>query len=123
MKVLIVDDEQDVKQLFEQKFRREVRAGQLEFVFEFSAQAALDYLDHHATSEIGVVLSDINMPGMSGIDLLRESKARFSNLKFVMITAYSDESNYQAAIKYGSDDYLTKPVDFALLRNKVFHLH
>ena len=123
MKVLIVDDEQDVKQLFEQKFRREVRSGQLELIFEYSAQGALDYLDHHETSEIGVVLSDINMPGMSGIDLLRESKSRFANLRVVMITAYSDETNYQAALKYGSDDYLTKPVDFAMLRDRVFHLH
>ena len=118
-KILVVDDEQDVRALYQQRFRKELRAGEIEFHFEFSGEAALKYLEENDSSTLGLILSDINMPGMSGLDLLRIAKEKYSNLKVIMVTAYHDNNNYQTALEYGSDDYLTKPVDFTALKDKV----
>ena len=118
-KIMIVDDEQDVQALYQQRFRRELRAGELEFHFAFSAHDALEYLEHNDVDQIALVLSDINMPGMSGLELLKQAKEKFTNLKVIMITAYNDSTNYETAVKYGSDDYFTKPVDFNALRDKL----
>ena len=117
MKVMVVDDEADVRTLFEQRFRREVRAGLIEFLFALSAQEALEFLE---TNEKDVlILSDINMPGMNGLDLLKIVKEKHRHLKVFMITAYGDEDYHRRAIAYGCDDYLTKPIDFALLKKKL----
>src|SRR2546425_1097188 len=115
-RILVVDDEQDVQPLYEQRFRKELRSGELELHFEFSGEAALKYLEEHDPSTLGLILSDINMPGMSGLDLLKIAKEKYSNLKIIMVTAYHDSKNYQTALEYGSDDYLTKPVDFSTLK-------
>ncbi len=120
MKVMVVDDEEDVQYLFKQKFRKEIKAGQIEFHFAQSAVAALDYLESHKKASIVLILSDINMPGMNGLELLRITKEKFPYLKVFMITAYEDETNYQTAMAYGSDDYITKPVDFDELKEKIF---
>jgi two-component system chemotaxis response regulator CheY len=120
MKILAVDDERDVQHLFEQRFRKEIKSGEVEFVFANSGNEAMSYLSDH-TREETLVLSDINMPGMSGLELLQEIKQKFENPSPVvmMITAYGDEDNYNQAIKFGADDFLTKPVDFRLLKEKL----
>jgi two-component system, chemotaxis family, chemotaxis protein CheY len=120
MKILVVDDEQDVKILFEQRFRKEMRSGEMEFSFAFSGEEALNYLHQH-DQEAVLILSDINMPGMSGLELLRKIKEEHHVPPPVvmMITAYGDAENYNAAMKLGADDFLTKPVDFAALKDKL----
>lgn len=123
MKVLVVDDEKDVQLLFQQRFRKEIRKGEYDFVFAFSGEEALTYLSEHA-SEAVLILSDINMPGMSGLDLLGEIKSNFKEPPPVvmMITAYGDDDNYNSAINLGADGFLTKPVEFSLLKEKLKEL-
>lgn len=119
MKVMVVDDEQDIKLLFEQKFRREIRSGKVVFHFAFSGEAALDYLEKTGGADLILILSDINMPGMNGLQLLKRIKEKHDHLKVYMITAYGDENSHQQALKYGCDDYLTKPIDFEDLKSKI----
>ncbi len=120
MKILVVDDEQDVKFLFEQRFRTEIRNEAVPIVFAFSGQAALEHLAGHK-KEKWLVLSDINMPGMSGLELLDRIKQTYTEPPPVvmMITAYGDEENLNNAKRLGADDFLTKPVDFGLLKEKL----
>jgi CheY-like chemotaxis protein len=120
MKVLVVDDEKDVQTLFEQRFRKEIRKGEIEFVFAFSGEEALSYLNQHE-HEVVLILSDINMPGMSGLELLAHIKQKYYKPPPVvmMITAYGDQDNYNQAMQLGADDFLTKPVDFILLKEKL----
>ncbi|MFS8081802.1 MAG: response regulator [Ginsengibacter sp.] len=120
MKILVVDDEKDVKILFEQKFRKEIKSGELEFAFAFSGEEALQYMranEHEAV----LILSDINMPGMSGLELLKHIKEKYEKPPpiVMMITAYGDDDNYNEAMKLGADDFLTKPVDFINLKEKL----
>jgi CheY-like chemotaxis protein len=124
MKILVVDDEKDVQMLFEQRFRKEVRTGELEFVFAFSGEEALSYLNQHRHEAV-LILSDINMPGMSGLELLEHIKHKYHTPPPVvmMITAYGDAENYNTAKKLGADDFLTKPVDFTLLKEKLKTIH
>ncbi|HEY2720635.1 MAG TPA: response regulator [Chitinophagaceae bacterium] len=124
MKVLVVDDERDVQVLFEQRFRREIRNGDMQFAFAFSGEEALDYLkgyDHEAV----LILSDINMPGMSGLELLKriKDKHREPPPLVMMITAYGDAENYNSAMRLGADDFLTKPLDFSSLKEKLKAIH
>lgn len=120
MKILVVDDEADVQTLFEQRFRKEIRTGEFQFVFAFSGEQALRYMQKNNHEAI-LILSDINMPGMSGLELLHEIKQKYESPPPVvmMITAYGDAENYNHAIKLGADDFLTKPVDFAALKEKL----
>jgi two-component system chemotaxis response regulator CheY len=120
MKILVVDDEEDIKQLFEQRFRREIKSGEFEFVFSFSALEAIEYLNR-IQHEVVLILSDINMPGMSGFELLTEIKKRFKEPPpiVMMITAYGDEEKHRHSIELGADDFLTKPLDFSLLKEKL----
>ncbi len=124
MKVLVVDDEKDVQILFEQRFRREIKSGEIHFDFAFSGEEALQYLEK-SDSEAVLILSDINMPGMSGLELLRNIKEKHHEPPPVvmMITAYGDADNYNAAMKLGADDFLTKPVDFTGLKEKLKAIH
>jgi CheY-like chemotaxis protein len=120
MKILVVDDERDVQTLFEQRFRKEIRNGEMAFVFAFSGEEALVYLngcDHEAI----LILSDINMPGMSGLELLRTIKEthRQPPPVVMMITAYGDDENYHTAMRLGADDFLTKPLEFSMLKEKL----
>ena len=121
-RVLVVDDESDVQFLFTQKFRREVRKGLLEFVFALSGEEALDMLKTGAAADIVVVLSDVNMPGMSGLDLLAEIQKIFPDLEVYMITAYDDGKLRATALAGGARGYLTKPIDFSTLKEEVFGL-
>jgi two-component system chemotaxis response regulator CheY len=120
MKILIVDDEADVQPLFLQHFRKELRHNVFEFDFAHSGEEALEYLKIKS-SEVVLILSDINMPGMSGIDLLSRIRHDYHNPDpiVMMITAYDDEENYRQAMENGANDFLTKPLDFNLLKEKL----
>jgi CheY-like chemotaxis protein len=121
MKILVVDDETDVKDLFEQRFRREIRNGDVELDFANSGEEALAYLSSHA-SEVILILSDINMPGMSGFELLRHIRQDFNTPPppvVMMITAYGDADSEQQAVTLGANDFLTKPLDFSVLKQKL----
>ncbi len=120
MKILVVDDEQDVQLLFQQRFRKEIRNGKAQFAFAFSGEEALQYLEAH-NHEAVLILSDINMPGMSGLELLEQIKQNFRNPPPVvmMITAYGDRENYETAMRLGADDFITKPVEFGVLKDKL----
>ena len=120
MKILVVDDVKDIKTLFEQRFRKEIKSNLVEFVFAFSGEEALELmkdLQHEAV----LILSDINMPGMSGLELLEHIKHQYLKPPPVvmMVTAYGDEENRKTATDLGADDFLTKPVDFKLLKDKL----
>ena len=123
MKILVVDDERDVKILFEQRFRKEIRNGDLTFVFSFSGEEAIETLKD-LDQEAVLILSDINMPGMSGLDLLAHIKKTYIKPSPVvmMITAYGDEENRRMAEKLGADAFLTKPLDFKLLKNELLNI-
>ena len=120
MKILVVDDEHDVQILFEQRFRKEIKSGEIDFIFAFSAEEALIYLNNNEHEAV-LILSDINMPGMSGLDLLKHIKQKFHKPPPVvmMITAYGDAENFNIAKELGADDFLTKPLDFNLLKDKL----
>ncbi|MDZ4713943.1 MAG: response regulator [Cytophagales bacterium] len=120
MKILVVDDEMDVKTLFEQRFRKEIKEGRVVFAFAFSGEEALEYLDK-MEHEAMLILSDINMPGMSGLQLLENVKKKYRKPPPVvmMITAYGDAENHRIAKELGADDFLTKPVDFTALKEKL----
>ncbi len=118
-KVLIVDDEPDIELLFRQRFRQEIRDGLMTFDFAFSADDALEYLKSLHPFDVVLLLSDINMPGMNGLELVRRVKGDFPRLKIIMVTAYGDEANHMAALGYGADDFITKPVDFSYLKQRM----
>ena len=120
MKILVVDDEKDIRVLFEQRFRKEIRNGEIEFAFAHSGEEALGYLSNNHQEAV-LILSDINMPGMSGLELLGNIKQKYNAPPPVvmMITAYGDTENYNTAMKLGADDFITKPVDFTELKEKI----
>lgn len=115
-KVLIVDDEQDVEPLFVQKFRKELREGKLGFYFAFNGADALAKLRATKPPDVMLVLSDINMPNMTGLELLQTICTEFPSLKVIMVTAYGDDYNFNTAKKYGAYNLMTKPVDFNALK-------
>ena len=123
MKILVVDDERDVQLLFQQRFRKEIKNGVLNFVFAFSGEEAMVALETMEQKAV-LILSDINMPGMSGLDLLEQIRANYEKPPplVMMITAYGDEENRSTAKRLGADDFLTKPLDFALLKNKLLNI-
>lgn len=120
MNILVVDDEKDIEALFEQRFRKEIKSNEMQFAFAYSGEEALDYLNSHKHEAV-LILSDINMPGMSGLDLLKHIKERYHEPPPVvmMITAYGDTENYNTAMQLGADDFLTKPIEFILLKQKL----
>jgi len=123
MKILVVDDEADVQPLFLQRFRKEIKNHEVDFDFALSGEEALSYLTEHH-SEVVLILSDINMPGMSGLELLSKIRHEYSAPPPVvmMVTAYGDEENHRQAMEKGANDFLTKPLDFNLLKDKLKHL-
>ena len=118
MKILVVDDEKDMQLLFQQRFRKEIKNDEISFMFSLSGEEALKTLQK-MKQEAVLILSDINMPGMSGLELLEKIKHDFKNPPPVvmMITAYGDDENYKKAIQLGADDFLTKPLDFTYLKS------
>lgn len=122
VKILVVDDERDVEALFTQRFRKEIKNKAVDIQFAFSGEDALHYLQTLDPFDVVLVLSDINMPGMTGLELLRLIKKEFNTLQVIMVTAYGDDNNYANAINYGADDFVSKPVDFTLLKEKISFL-
>lgn len=121
MKLLVVDDESDVQFLFQQKFRREIKSGEMEINYALNGISALELLESFNNREEYLILTDINMPQMNGIELLKEIKKRYPELKVIMITAYGDDYSFSMAKDLGADDYFTKPLQFDLLRQKLNH--
>ena len=119
MKLLVVDDDKDVEILFRQKLRREIRSGEIEIEFAFSAQEALNILHSQNPPDVVYIFSDINMPGMSGLDMLEKVKAEFPFIKVSMISAYGDSENYDRAMSSGATGFFTKPIDFDQLKSEI----
>ncbi len=119
MKILIVDDEKDVELLFRQKFRKELKSGKITFEFAFSGNEALDFLRSKQPPEIMYIFSDINMPGMTGLDLLNRVKSEFPDIQVSMISAYGDKDNFDRAINSGAKGFFVKPIDFELLKDEL----
>jgi CheY-like chemotaxis protein len=112
LRILIVDDEADVELLFRQRMRKAVREGLLQLEFAFSGEEAIQRLNSTEHTDIALILSDINMPGMSGYELLEKIKSAHPSMKVVMVTAYGDEQYREKARQLGADDFITKPIDF-----------
>ncbi|RPI73036.1 MAG: response regulator [Ignavibacteriales bacterium] len=119
MRLIVVDDERDMKLLFEQKFRKELRRGEIQIHYAFDGHSALQLINKIENPESYLILSDINMPEMNGIELLKKIKERYPKLKVIMITAYGDEQNVSAAKKYGAEEYFIKPLEFDSLKEKL----
>ena len=117
--ILVVDDEPDVVDLFKRRFRKELRRGDYVMYFAESGEDALSQLTSGIQPEVMLILSDINMPGMNGFDLLTEAKKMWPDLPVAMITAYGDDDSRRQAIEAGASDFLTKPVDFDELKSKI----
>ena len=120
--ILIDDDESDVADLFRQHFRREVRQGMYVLHFAGSGDEALDKLTAGIKPQLIVILSDINMPGMDGLQLLSEIKQRRPDLPVIMVTAYGDDEQRRRASEFGAAEFVTKPVDFAFLKAQLRQL-
>jgi CheY-like chemotaxis protein len=116
--ILVVDDEPDVESLFRQQFRRELRAGRFAMDFAQSAPAALERIAA-ADAPLILILSDINMPEMSGLEFLPKAKAIRPNIPVIMITAYGDAETKQKALKGGAEGLFAKPIDFGKLRTEI----
>jgi len=123
LKILVVDDEADVQPLFTQRFRKEIKSGEMAFTFALSGEEAMGYLEQNH-SEVILILSDINMPGMSGLELLKNIRSTYEKPPPVvmMITAYGDDENYRQSMDLGANDFLTKPLDFNTLKDKLKHI-
>ncbi len=117
--ILVVDDEPDVETLFRQQFRRELRAGRFKMEFAQSAVSALERIAEAESASLILILSDINMPGMSGLELLPQAKAARPDVPVIMITAYGDPETRRKALENGAEALLTKPIDFAELRGEI----
>ena len=117
--VLVVDDEPDVEILFRQQFRRELRSERFTMEFAQSAAAALQRITDAGTASLILILSDINMSGMSGLELLPKARDARPDVPIIMITAYGDAETKRKAIEGGAEALLTKPIDFVALRNEI----
>ncbi len=117
--ILVVDDEPDVEILFRQQFRRDLRGGRFTMEFAQSAPQALQKIVNAGEAALILILSDINMPGMTGLELLPKAKALRPDVPVIMITAYGDTETKWKALEGGADTLLTKPIDFLLLRNEI----
>lgn len=119
IKILIVDDEKDVELMFLQKFRNEIKNNEMALFFCLDATKALKFMSSLDPFDIILVLSDINMPGMNGLDLLSKIQETYPALKVFMISAYGDQQNIKEAAQRGANDFITKPVNFQLLKQRI----
>ncbi|MDH2351211.1 response regulator [Bradyrhizobium sp. SSUT112] len=117
--ILVVDDEDDVEDLFRQQFRRDIRSGRFTMEFAKSGDSALLKLSNSNTAPLILILSDVNMPGMSGLELLPKVKASRPDVPVIMITAYGDGDTKLRALAAGAEALLTKPIDFSALRSEI----
>ena len=119
MKIMVVDDEEDIKLLFKYKFKKEISEHSIDFSFKLSAIEAIEYLQNEKNSDLVLILSDINMPGMTGLELLKFLKEKYPEIKVFIITAYGDRKNFDKAMEFGADDFITKPINFNELKEKM----
>jgi len=117
--ILVVDDEPDVEDLFRQQFRRDIRAGRFTMEFAESGDSALQKISDANAVPLILILSDVNMPGMSGLELLPKAKASRPDVPVIMITAYGDGDTRRRALEGGAEALLTKPIDFSALRSEI----
>ena len=117
--IVVVDDEPDVEDMFRQQFRRDLRAGRFTMEFALSAPAALEQMKAIPDPSLILILSDINMPGMTGLEMLPRVKAERPNVPVIMITAYGDDETRKRASELGAAGLLSKPIDFGLLRQEI----
>jgi CheY-like chemotaxis protein len=117
--ILVVDDEAEMEALFRQQFRRDLKAGRFGMEFATSGQQALQFIEGAGGSDIILLLSDINMPGMNGLDLLPRVKAARPDMPVIMVTAYGDAETRRRALEGGAEGMLPKPIDFVALRVEV----
>jgi CheY-like chemotaxis protein len=117
--IVVVDDEPDVEEMFKQQFRRDLRSGRFVMEFALSASAALDRVKAIPDPSLILILSDVNMPGMTGLEMLPKVKAERPNVPVIMITAYGDEATKKRATELGAAGLLPKPIDFSLLRQEI----
>jgi CheY-like chemotaxis protein len=117
--IVVVDDEADVESMFRQQFRRDLRSGRFTMEFALSAPAALEQVKAIPDPSLILIFSDINMPGMSGLDMLSQVKAERPNVPIIMITAYGDDATIKRAAELGAAGLLPKPIDFGLLRHEI----
>ena len=117
--ILVVDDEPDVEALFRQQFRRDLRAGRFAMEFAQSAPMAFQRITNAGEESLILILSDINMPGMTGLELLPKAKAIRPDVPIIMITAYGDAETKRRALESGAEALLTKPIDFGTLRIEI----
>ncbi|OIQ20569.1 MAG: response regulator [Bacteriovorax sp. MedPE-SWde] len=118
-KILIVDDEKSVQFLYEKVFKKEVKDGEFELIFSISGEDALEKIKNEDENAFQLIISDINMPGLSGFELLKEVKGIRPELSVFMSSAYTDTERQSLAKELGADDYITKPVDFVALKEKM----
>jgi CheY-like chemotaxis protein len=121
MKLLVVDDERDVQFLFQQKFRKEIKSGEIQILYALNGVSALELIESIENKTDYLILTDINMPEMNGIELLKRVKNKYPKLKVFVITAYGDENNFSMAKNFGADDYFTKPLEFELLKSRIYY--
>jgi CheY-like chemotaxis protein len=119
MDILVVDDEKAIASLFQQRFKNEIKDKLYRFHYVQSSEAALEYLADSEAHPVILVLSDIEMEGMNGLELLKHVKRLYPNIPVFIVTAYDDEYNLQKALSYGADDFITKPIDFDHLEKKI----
>lgn len=117
--IVVVDDEPDVEEMFRQQFRRDLRSGRFTMEFALSAPAALEQVKAIPDPSLILILSDINMPGMTGLEMLPKVKAERPNVPVIMISAYGDDVTKRRAAELGADGLLSKPIDFSLLRQEI----
>ncbi len=122
MNILVVDDEPDIKPMFLRRFRKQIKSKKINFLFAFSGEEAIGILEKQKENldcNIVLILSDINMPGMSGLELLKHVKMEYPEKQVIMISAYGDEKNIKDAMKNGADGFISKPIDFPNLLEKI----
>ena len=122
LKIMVVDDEPDVQFLFQLEFNNEISENRMQFHFAMSGNEAMEFFKANDPADLCLILSDINMPEMDGLTLLHKLKSSYPELKVCMVTAYGDEEIRTKAEKLGCDDYVTKPINFSDLRDKIFNL-
>ncbi len=119
MKILVIDDEEATESLFRQRFKDEIKEGLFDFQFASSGEQAIDKIGELENPNAVLILSDINMPGMSGLQLLKQLKTDIPLMPVMMVTAYGDEANHKKAMAYNADGFINKPIDFAALKEKI----
>lgn len=120
LKIIVVDDEPDIQFLYQLEFNSEIAENKIQFFFALSGREVIDFLKNNDPFETRLILSDINMPEMDGLTLLDKLKNSYPSLKVCMVSAYGDEEIRNRAKKLGCDDYLVKPINFSVLREKIF---